>query len=130
MNVTTSSNTPVSVTQTLSALRLTHARLLEDHGANLALLRQREADVSDAERRATDLAETVDTLESEINEAKKQVGRREQRVLLAEREAAFLQALVVRCFDPFLVNLTLRFLTTGELQRGKGGPGRQYNCRN
>jgi hypothetical protein len=97
-DLATPSNTPVSVTQTLSALRLTHARLLEEHGVNVALLRQREADVGEAELRTVELVDAVDNLEAEVRELKSQVGRREQRAILAEREVGFLQALMVRHF--------------------------------
>jgi mitotic spindle assembly checkpoint protein MAD1 len=107
--VVTPSNTPVSVTQTLSQLRLTHARLLEEHGVTVALLRQREADVHEADRRVSEVDDTVIALEADIRDLKDQVERREQRVILADREVGFLQALVVRL-------LPLRFTLAAQFQ--------------
>jgi hypothetical protein len=62
----------------------------------VALLRQREADVHEAERRVAEVDDTVIALEADIRDLKDQVERREQRVILADREVGFLQALVVR----------------------------------
>ena len=48
----TPSNTPISLTQSLSELRLIHARLSEDHGSTGALLlRQREAEIAELDRK-------------------------------------------------------------------------------
>ena len=88
-------NTPISVTQTLTSLRLEHARLLEEHGATVALLRQREAEMVDFERRDAQAQQMVSNLEQNLNIAKEKIGRRETRALIAEREVGFLQALVV-----------------------------------
>lgn len=89
------SNTPVSVTQTLTALRLEHARLLEEHGASVALLRQREAELADFERRDAQAREMISNLEQNLTVANEKISRRETRTLIAEREVNFLQALVV-----------------------------------
>lgn len=92
------SKTPISVTQSLSELRLTHARLLEEHGATVALLRRREAELADADARETESQQAIQTLQADLRAVKDKVGRREQRALLAEREVGFLQALVVRVY--------------------------------
>ncbi|KII90456.1 hypothetical protein PLICRDRAFT_106619 [Plicaturopsis crispa FD-325 SS-3] len=88
------SKTPVSVTRNLSALRLTHARLLEDHGANVALLRTREAELADAERREAESRTEINELQVALRSLKEKLQRREHRTVLAEREVGFLQALV------------------------------------
>ncbi|KAJ8583278.1 MAD-domain-containing protein [Rhizopogon salebrosus TDB-379] len=90
----TSSQTSISVVQNLSALRLENARLMEEHGSNMALLRRREAELSNIEKHASEARETVDTLRAEVQALNEKVVRREQRTQLAEREASFLQALV------------------------------------
>jgi hypothetical protein len=90
-----SSKTPISVTKNLSDLRLAHARLLEEHGANVALLRRREAEIKDLEQREGEAQVAVKTLQADVRASKEMVGRREQRVMLAEREVGFLNALVV-----------------------------------
>jgi hypothetical protein len=50
----TPSATPVSITQSLSSLRLEHVHLLEEHGADRATLRQREAELADVQAREVD----------------------------------------------------------------------------
>ncbi|RDB18933.1 Spindle assembly checkpoint component mad1 [Hypsizygus marmoreus] len=90
----TPSKTPVSVTRNLAELRLTHARLLEEHGATAATLRRREAEIADLEKREEEARQQVATLESDVRALKDKVGRREDRAVLAEREVGFLQALV------------------------------------
>ncbi|TFY54359.1 hypothetical protein EVG20_g9734 [Dentipellis fragilis] len=87
------SQTPVSVTQSLSELRLIHAQLLEEHGVNLALLRRREAELADANDRNNEAAETIAELQHEGKRQKEKARRLEQAVALAEREAGFLKAL-------------------------------------
>jgi len=94
------SNTPVSVTQTLTSLRLEHARLLEEHGASVALLRQREAELADFERREAQAQQTILNLEQDLKFANEKISRRETRTLIAEREVNFLQALVVSLTTP------------------------------
>lgn len=90
----TSSQAPISLVQNLSALRLEHARLMEEHGANTALLRRREAELSNVDKIASEAREAVDVLQAEVQTLREKVVRREQRAQLAEREASFLQALV------------------------------------
>jgi mitotic spindle assembly checkpoint protein MAD1 len=91
----TPSKTPVALTQSLSALRLTHARLLEDHGATKALLRQREAEITAFEQRESEAQHTADSLRAEVRGLREKVERSERTTALAEREVGFLQALVV-----------------------------------
>lgn len=91
----TLSQTSISVVQNISALRLENARLLEEHGANMALLRRREAELSNVEKIASEAREAADALQAEVQALKEKVVRREQRTQLAEREASFLQALIV-----------------------------------
>ncbi|KAF8873896.1 spindle assembly checkpoint component Mad1 [Infundibulicybe gibba] len=89
-----SSAPSVSVTHSLSLLRLTHAKLLEEHGATSALLRRRDAELAELERREASSQATITSLESTIRALKEKVGRHDHRALLAEREIGFLQALV------------------------------------
>jgi mitotic spindle assembly checkpoint protein MAD1 len=91
----TPSKTPVALTQSLSALRLTHARLLEDHGATKALLRQREAEITAFEQRESEAQHTADSLRADVRGLREKVERSERTTALAEREVGFLQALVV-----------------------------------
>ncbi|KAL4244697.1 Spindle assembly checkpoint component MAD1 [Abortiporus biennis] len=91
---TSAAQTPVSLTQNLSSLRSTYARLLEEHGSNTALLKQREIELADSEARAKELQSTVEELESNVDTLKEKVLRDEQRASLAEREVGFLQAMV------------------------------------
>jgi mitotic spindle assembly checkpoint protein MAD1 len=95
----TPSKTPIALTQSLSALRLTHARLLEDHGATKALLRQREAEIAAFEQRESEAQHTVDGLQVEVKGLREKVERSERTTTLAEREVGFLQALVVCLFS-------------------------------
>ncbi|KDQ58198.1 hypothetical protein JAAARDRAFT_129691 [Jaapia argillacea MUCL 33604] len=90
----TPSKTPVSVTQSLSSLRMAHARLLEDHGATSALLRQREAELADAQRRESESHGSLEKLQSEVRVSKDIIAKKDHKVTLAEREVGFLQALV------------------------------------
>lgn len=92
----TPSEPSLSVVRSLSELRLTHARLLEEHGANVAVLKSREAELSRVDESLSEAQATVETLRSEVQLLKDKVVRREQRAQLAEREVGFLQALVVR----------------------------------
>lgn len=98
-----SSKTPVSITKNLSDLRLAHARLLEEQGVTVALLRRRGAEIVDLERRESEGLLTIETLQADVHALKEKVGRKEQRVTLAEREVGFLNALVVLTlpFFPF-----------------------------
>ncbi|KAJ7120938.1 spindle assembly checkpoint component Mad1 [Mycena epipterygia] len=93
-STSTPSKTPVSITQSLSALRLQHAQLLEDHGATVALLRSKEAELSNAELRAAEAQEVIEKQESEANILSDKAYRCEQRTSLAEREVGFMKALL------------------------------------
>lgn len=86
----------LSVIQSLSELRLTHARLLEEHGANIAVLKSREAELARLSESFSEAQGTMETLRGDVQILKDKVARREQRAQLAEREVGFLQALVVR----------------------------------
>ncbi|KAI0631745.1 MAD-domain-containing protein [Trametes polyzona] len=90
----TPSKTPVSVTQSLSTLRLAHARLLEEHGSNVALLRHREQELVESQQREADAQETIKELRAEVRSLKDKVTRNQHKVSLAEREISFLQAMV------------------------------------
>ncbi|KAJ7293280.1 spindle assembly checkpoint component Mad1 [Mycena rebaudengoi] len=93
-STSTPSKTPVSITQDLSSLRLAHARLVEDHGGTVALLRSKEAELSNAEARAAEAQATIEKLENEVNTLNDKAYRYEQRTRLAEREVGFMKALV------------------------------------
>ncbi|KAI9568312.1 hypothetical protein HD554DRAFT_2260081 [Boletus coccyginus] len=84
----------LSVIQSLSELRLTHVRLLEEHGANIAVLRSREAELARINESLLEAQRTLETSQGEVQMLKDKVARREQRTQLAEREVGFLQALV------------------------------------
>ncbi|KAF8129065.1 spindle assembly checkpoint component Mad1, partial [Boletus edulis] len=84
----------LSVVQSLSELRLTHARLLEEHGANIAVLRSREAELARVNESFLEAQRTMETSQGEVQLLNDKVVRREQRAQLAEREVGFLQALV------------------------------------
>ncbi|EMD36007.1 hypothetical protein CERSUDRAFT_85121 [Gelatoporia subvermispora B] len=90
----TPSKTPVSVTQSLSALRLTHARLLEEHGSSLALLRQREAELADSENRGREIQDALGEMEHKLRSLKDKLNRTERDKILADREVSFLQAML------------------------------------
>ncbi len=112
---TTPSKTPVSVTQSLSSLRLAHARLMEEHGSNVALLRHREQEITELQTRDAEAQETLKELRAEIRTLKDRVTRSEHKVTLAEREVSFLQAMVVRSICS-ASRIVLRLHATGELQ--------------
>ena len=103
----TPSTTPVSITQSLSTLRLEHAHLLEEHGADRATMRQREAELADAQAREVDARATVDTLLQTTRTAEDRAARAERTAALAEREVGFLKALNVRSsFALYLPNVS------------------------
>ncbi|KAH8991756.1 MAD-domain-containing protein [Lactarius hatsudake] len=85
--------TPISITQSLSALRLEHAHLLQEHGADRVALRQREAELADVRAREVDARATADALLQEMRAAEDRATRAERAAALAEREIGFLQAL-------------------------------------
>ncbi|KAI0942237.1 hypothetical protein AcW1_002917 [Taiwanofungus camphoratus] len=88
------SKTPVSVTQSLSNLRLTYARLLEEHGSNVAQLRRREIELADAERRELEARNLLENSQTEVRTLKSRTERSEHNATLAEREVMFLRAMV------------------------------------
>lgn len=92
----TPSATPVSITQSLSALRLEHAHLLEEHGADRAMRRQCEAELADALAREVDARATADAFLQATRAAEDRATRAERAAALSEREVGFLQALNVR----------------------------------
>ena len=102
--------TPVSITQSLSVLRLEHAHLLEEHGADRAALRQCEAKLADAQTREVDARATADSLFHAVRAAEDRATRAERAAALSEREVGFLQALNVRSCHRCL--LFLLFLAT------------------
>lgn len=99
-NKSNESSTPskpsLSVVQNLSELRLTHARLFQEHGATLVILRSREAELAKLQESLSEAQSTISVLHAEVRGLKDKVTRRDQRVQLADRELGFLQALVVR----------------------------------
>lgn len=94
----TPSKTPVSVTQSLASLRLSHAKLMEDHGSTLALLQHREQSLKELIERETAAQETIKKLRAEVRVLKDRATRSDHKVSLAEREVSFLKAMVVSAF--------------------------------
>ena len=88
--------TPVSITQSLSTLRLEHGHLLEEHGADRAALRQCEAELADVQAREVDSRATADALLQATRATEDHATRAERTAALAEREVGFLNALNVR----------------------------------
>ncbi|RPD52551.1 MAD-domain-containing protein [Lentinus tigrinus ALCF2SS1-7] len=88
------SKTPVSVTQSLSTLRLAHAHLMEEHGSNVALLRHREQEITELQAREAEAQKTSKDLRAQVRALKDQATRSEHKVTLAEREVSFLQAML------------------------------------
>jgi len=108
----------VALTQSLSDLRLAHARLLEEHGAISALLKQREAEIINFEQRETELQANIQDLESKLRALKEDLRRKESRAMLAEREVGYLEALIVRQLCRHLVLST--HMPAVKLQSGGG----------
>ncbi len=79
-----------------TALHLEHAHLLEEHGADRAALRQREAELADVQAREVDARATADALLQATRAAEDRATRAERTAALAEREVGFLKALNVR----------------------------------
>ena len=105
--------TPVSITQSLSVLRLEHAHLLEEHGADRAALRRCQAELADAQTREVDARATADTLLHAARTAEDRATRAERAAALSEREVGFLQALNVRsCHRCLSVLIAFIFLAT------------------
>ena len=67
--------------QSLSALRLEHTHLLEEHGADRAVLRQREAELAEVQAREVGARATADAFLQATCAA-------EERAMRAERTAA------------------------------------------
>ncbi|KAI6001872.1 spindle assembly checkpoint component Mad1 [Pisolithus albus] len=88
------SDSSLSLVQSLSDLRLTHARLFEEHGATVAALSSREAELIKTQEMLLEAQSTVGSLQEEVSALIAKVTRREQRAQLAERETGFLRALV------------------------------------
>lgn len=88
------SDSSLSLVQSLSDLRLTHARLFEEHGATVATLSSREAELIKTQEMLSEAQTTVGSLQAEVSVLIAKVTRREQRAQLAERETGFLRALV------------------------------------
>ncbi|KAF7329938.1 hypothetical protein MKEN_00257700 [Mycena kentingensis (nom. inval.)] len=90
----TSSDTPISLTHTISALRLQNAQLLEDHGATKALLCAKEMELVGAEERVAEARDMAEKLETQLIVFKDRALRAEQRASLADGEVSFMKALV------------------------------------
>jgi len=88
--------TTVSITQSLSALRLKHAHLLGERHADGAAPSQREAEVADAQAREVDARATGDALLQATRAAEDRTTRAERTAALAEQEVGFPKALNVR----------------------------------
>jgi mitotic spindle assembly checkpoint protein MAD1 len=73
---------------------------LEDHGATIALLRSKEAELANAELRAAEAQETIEKLEGEVTLLNDKAYRCEQATALAEREGQFMKALLVSAISP------------------------------
>ncbi|KAF5335741.1 hypothetical protein D9611_009640 [Ephemerocybe angulata] len=89
-----SKSSDTSMTQTLSELRLAHAKVLEEYGATAATLRQREAEVANLEQREVENQETIQDLEGQVRALTEERKRVESRTMLAEREVGYLEALL------------------------------------
>ena len=92
----TPTTTPISITQSLSALHLEHAHLLEEHSAGRPALRQREAELADVQAREVDARATADALLQTTRAAEDRATRAKRTAALAEREVGFPKALNVR----------------------------------
>ena len=99
----TASNTPVTLTETLSTLRLTHALLLEEHGSSTALLRRREAELTSLSEREAEAYRQVEALESDMGNMRDSLEQKEAKVRLVEREAGFLRAMLVSSVLPLIL---------------------------
>ncbi|KAH6894876.1 spindle assembly checkpoint component Mad1 [Coprinopsis sp. MPI-PUGE-AT-0042] len=90
----TPSSVPIFITQALTDLRLTHAQLLEEHGATTASLRQRTAELISLESQNAQHQKLIQALEAEVRAAKEELRRKDSKVMLVEREVGYLQALL------------------------------------
>ncbi|KAJ8689494.1 coiled-coil domain-containing protein mad1 [Pleurotus ostreatus] len=91
-----SSQSPVSVsvTSALTDLRLAHARLLEEHGATTATLRERDSRIGALTRELAESQEAITSLEKSIRVYAAKLERSEGKALLAERQVGFLEAML------------------------------------
>ncbi|KAH7104648.1 spindle assembly checkpoint component Mad1 [Auriculariales sp. MPI-PUGE-AT-0066] len=78
----------------LSKLRVDYATLLEAQGALKVDLREKEAAATAAETSTQEAQQLVATLRDRVNELEEAAVQRERRVILADQEVAFLNALV------------------------------------
>lgn len=92
----TPNKTPITITQQLSALRITHAYLLDEHGQLRAILLEREAELANAKSEREKLMDEVEGLKAEIKGEKDVLGLKKRDMGLMEREIGFLKALLVR----------------------------------
>ncbi|KZT00090.1 MAD-domain-containing protein [Laetiporus sulphureus 93-53] len=90
----TPSKTPVSITQSLSDLRLAHARLLEKHGSTVVSLRRRETELAESEQRVSELKTSVEQLQVEAREDKDKLLRRELENSIQKTDIDFLKAML------------------------------------
>ena len=98
--------TPVSITQSMSALYPEHAHLLDEHGADHAALRQRETELADVQAREVDARATADAFLQATRAAEDRATRYERTAALPEREVGFLKALNVRLPRDYSVSLS------------------------
>jgi chromosome segregation ATPase len=68
---------------------------MEEHGGLKAHLRQKEHELSEASGQLSECRRLVEDLETRLRASEDKVGRSERRVILAERESSFLQAMMV-----------------------------------
>ncbi|KZV66505.1 MAD-domain-containing protein [Peniophora sp. CONT] len=83
--------TPVSVSQSLADLRLKYARLLEEHGANVALLRQRDVELATRGSDELKMQALIEEYQERERRSAESIAQLSQSKLLAEREVDFLQ---------------------------------------
>ena len=88
--------TPVSITRSLSALRLEDAYPLEEHSVGGVALSQREAELGDAQVREVDARATANALLQATRTVEDRATRAGRTAALAEREVGFLKVLDVR----------------------------------
>ncbi|EAU81598.1 hypothetical protein CC1G_02614 [Coprinopsis cinerea okayama7 len=95
-----------AVSQNLTELRLAHARLMEEHGATVASLRQREVEAAHLEKQEAVSQQKIQSLEEQLNSIKQDLARKDSAKLLAEREVQYLQALLAsfKAEEEFLEN--------------------------
>jgi mitotic spindle assembly checkpoint protein MAD1 len=80
----------------VAELRSTHTQLLEENGATIALLRSRDAELTDVKESNEALRSSLTNLQDKLRLEKERSTRHEHAAALASREVSFLKALVVR----------------------------------